>query len=131
MPPSLTCSIVGHVFKIAETASTYSWVMPLEISLSGILAPTFSPSTSITIETRSNTGYLMSRSTQPKFSTNCALPCRTCLTTDLSSCLSCYSDPTLVSSKIILSGTQCVSACNNRQYYNNNSNQCDSCSSIC
>ncbi len=98
--------------------------MPLQISISGITAPTFTPSTTLTIQTKSATGYLVSRDTSIIFQTACTLPCQTCSPTTTTTCLSCYSNPLLVSSKTILSNSQCVAACANGLYYNNMSSQC-------
>lgn len=73
----------------------------------------------------------MSRDTSLTFSTACTLPCRTCSPSDPTLCLSCYSDPLLVSGKTMLSGSQCVAACANRFYFNTATSQCDGCSSLC
>lgn len=119
------------MFRVYRPLVTYAWVMPLQITLAGINAPVFTPSSSISIETRSTSGFLMSRDTSMTFTTACTLPCRTCSVSDLTVCTGCYSDPLLVSGKTMLSGSQCVAACANKFYFNNATSQCDSCSSLC
>lgn len=92
--------------------------------------PVFTPSTSIYVQSYSTTQYLMDRSTNVIFTTECTLPCRQC-TTNTSACTGCYSNGSLVSNKIILSNSTCISLCGNGKYLDTNTSTCENCHSIC
>ena len=110
------------------TSTTGSWVTPISFTIKDFTTPRYTPSSPITVETYSERGYLMGRDGSMVFETECTLPCRTC---SGSTCTSCYSDPTLVSSRVILSGDECVSACSNGFYQDSSTGECEQCSSLC
>lgn len=49
LPSGLTCGVSGNIFTISRSSVSYTWIMPLQLSLSGITAPSFTPSTSLII----------------------------------------------------------------------------------
>lgn len=49
LPSGLTCGVNGNIFTISRSSVSYTWIMPLQLSLSGITAPSFTPSTSLII----------------------------------------------------------------------------------
>ena len=97
---------------------------PIDFTLKQITCPSYTPSSEIQIETYSSSNYRMSWDSSITFETGCTLPCRTCLSDDSASCLSCYDNEILVSGMTILDGTSCTSACGNGEYYDNSTNQC-------
>lgn len=61
------------------------------------------------------------------FELSCFLPCRTCLTTNMSFCLSCYSNST---EKVLQNGT-CLSTCQTGYYYDGAVERCFECVDPC
>lgn len=49
LPNGLVCGVSGNIFTISRSSVSYTWIMPLQLSLSGIIAPSFTPSTSLII----------------------------------------------------------------------------------
>lgn len=101
------------------------------IQILNLSYPSKSPSLPVHITIKTLTGqYIISKSNPIYWSTSCTLPCRTCSSTNLSSCQSCYSNSSLVDGSILYqpSTNQCVRVCDNRYFPNLTDNKCYLCS---
>ncbi len=108
------------------------FVFPFQVTLQNVLTPKSSPSSKVFLETYTSDSYLIDRNSDIIFATACTLPCKGCVSaTQPSQCTSCYSDPTLVSNLVILSGSTCTSACPIGQYQNTTTSSCLPCSTNC
>lgn len=118
----------SNVLKIVSTG-----VFPatLAITISGITNPSASSNSPIFIETYNSANKLYDQDYSVKFQRFCTAYCRTCLSTNTSSCSTCYTDGTLVSGNTILSGTTCTSGCGSGSYYNTSTMACATCSTNC
>jgi proprotein convertase subtilisin/kexin type 5 len=66
------------------------------------------------------------------FTTACQLPCRTCSNTNTSSCLTCYSNPSISNFPYIHQNTStCNNICPQNTYFNTTTLICLDCSSTC
>ena len=72
----------------------------------------------------------MDSNTQIYFSTACTLPCRTC-PSSATTCASCYTNTSLVSGKIYLNSSACVSVCALGLYLDTPTNSCLLCVAPC
>jgi proprotein convertase subtilisin/kexin type 5 len=114
------------------TVASGSFVFPFQFTLRNILTPKFTPSSKVYLETYTSDSYLIDRNSDILFATACTLPCKGCVSAVLNSqCTSCYSDPTLVSNLVILSGNTCRSVCPIGQYEDTNTVSCVPCSTNC
>lgn len=139
---SLTCSafvdftgsctyVANQTIKVAGTFN--SSVMGLTIS--GFTSRTYVPPT-VTYTVLNSfdvSGYKMDESFQDiSFQLACTLPCQTCLTTNTSSCLSCYGTALVTTAIYFLSNaSQCYTTCPDTTYNNNGLLVCSGCSSNC
>ena len=130
VPSSITCTleIASNTLRLVS-ATTIS--LPFSFSVNNIITPSFSPSTTIYLQTFSNTNFAIDQNNNIIFQTSCTLPCRTCPTLEPNTCNDCYTNTTLVSNRIYLNGTRCVSFCENGYFVNNVTNICDKCTSTC
>jgi hypothetical protein len=87
-PLGYTCLVSGS--QIDLTVTTLG-SLPT-ITISNIVSPSLSPSTKISLLTYTQSDYLIDQSQSILWSASCQLPCRTCLPSNISSCLACYSD---------------------------------------
>lgn len=120
---AVTCSVLStapSIVKIVPTsASTFS-TGSLQIMVGIVLTPTaYSPTYSAsTLTSYDSSNFAVSRnSTLIKFSPTCSLPCRECVASQPTQCLSCYSASSNVTSLIYFAQTVnqtyggCYSAC--------------------
>ena len=122
-----------------KTANAISIQIPTNytstsIQVRNLTYPSSSPSLPIYITLKTfTTQYILSRSNSIYWSISCNLPCKTCSSTNLSSCQSCYSNSSLVDGYILFqpSTNQCVRVCDNRYFANLTDNKCYLCSSQC
>lgn len=123
-----TCAINGNVVTI----STPSLANLTAITITNLLTPSGDKSTIVSLSTYSSNGYLIGQTTSIFWQAACMLPCKEC-TTNVTSCLSCYSDPVLAQSRILylpLNYT-CVTGCGDNYYQNLTTNFCMACSPSC
>ena len=133
---SVTCANSGYSCANTSSVLTLTNTNPTAlqtITIGNILAPALSPSTPITIEIYSGTGYLIARGASIVWSASCSLPCRTCSSSNSSACLTCYSDLTVAQGRVLYSAVNstCVSVCGDTFYKNYTLNTCEACSSSC
>ena len=134
LPSGYTCAInqTNYDNSFVITVASGSFVFPFQFTLRNILTPKFTPSSKVYLETYTSDSYLIDRNSDILFATACTLPCKGCVSAVLSSqCTSCYSDPTLVSNLVILSGNSCRSVCPIGQYEDTNTASCVPCSTNC
>lgn len=127
LPSGITCTIQGS--NVIVNSSTF-FSLPLIFTINNLTAPSFSPSSNIYIQTMSSTNYVMDSNTQIFFTTSCTLPCKTC-STPTTSCLSCYTNSSLVAAQIYFSNASCVSVCGNGFYLDSVTNSCTTCPTPC
>ena len=126
--PSGTSCTLQSTNLIINSSTVVS--LPLIFTINNITAPSFSPSSNIYIQTFSSSNYLMDSNTQVFFTTSCTLPCRTC-STPTTTCLSCYTNPSLVAGQIYFNTSNCVSVCGNGYYLDSVISSCTLCPTPC
>jgi hypothetical protein len=105
----------------------------MTLSISGMTSPKTLPSDSTVFTTFDSAQYIIDQSsTDINFSLACNLPCKTCPSTDLNNCTSCYNDTTITTS-IYFNGqtNKCVTTCTNGYYPDSIQFKCTACNSIC
>ena len=122
---------INNTIKVSGTFNNS--VMGLTIS--GFRTPTAPPSV-LTYSTigsfDSNSHKIDESTTDISFSLNCNLPCRTCSTTNRSSCSSCYTNILVTSSRFFHAGSSnCYVNCPDTTYNNNSTTLCAPCDSNC
>lgn len=127
-PAGIICTIQGTSIVINSTTTI---ALPLVGAINNIIAPGFSPSSNIYLQSFSSTAYTMDSNTQIYFAAACTLPCRGCSSSQPASCTSCYSNAALVQGQIYLSNSSCVSVCGLQLYLSNSTNSCSSCVAPC
>lgn len=124
-----TCSIISNqISLIINATSTTS-----SFTIRNIITPKIAPSTTISFTTYSSNNYIIDYGQTIKWNILCQLPCKTCSSLNSSACLSCYSDESLVQSKILYHSPNetCVSECGELFYKNYTLSTCSPCSSQC
>lgn len=105
--------------------------LPLVIvlSINSLTAPSFgTPAQTFTLATfDSNSNSVQFDNSSVVFNNNCSLSCKTCLSTNSSACLSCYTPSTL--NLTLLYGETCVSSCPSNSFQQNLT--CIACDSSC
>lgn len=126
--PGYTCVIDGKLVKLS--VNTLGIIN--SILVKNLIAPSNSPSTTISFATYSSSGYLIDQNSIIVWNAACTLPCKTCLTVT-TQCLSCYTDEVLAQSRVLYfaANLSCVADCGDKYYRNYSTNVCLGCSSSC
>jgi hypothetical protein len=99
--------------------------------VTGFTSPAAPPTDYTTINSYENSYLVDQNSSFIKFSINCILPCRTCSSANVSSCLSCYNNPSISNLNLYYPATnQCLSLCPSA-YYASPSLTCLPCAATC
>lgn len=128
LPAGAACVVYANKSIVV---SSDSFTLPLQLTITNLVLPSFTPSTNIYLQTYSSTTFLMDRNTQIVFATTCTLPCRLCNTLTPTICTGCYSNSALVSGQTILSSGACTSLCTTGNYLNTLTSECVPCSINC
>jgi proprotein convertase subtilisin/kexin type 5 len=105
----------------------------MTLSISGITSPKSFPGDSTVFTTYDPKQYIIDQSsTDINFTLACNLPCKTCPSTDLNNCTSCYNDTTITTSIYFNEpSNKCVTTCNSGYYPDSTQFKCTACNSIC
>jgi len=96
---SSNCTSNGYSCVILNNQVTFVVSNPgtlAMLTIKNIITPSLSPSTAISLSTYSSNGYLIDQNSIMIWAIICQLPCKTCQPANISSCLSCYSNLSLV-----------------------------------
>lgn len=123
------CTLLANSL-IRVNAATAS---EMGITITGLIAPNEEPTQYVRIRSFTAAGDKIDESINDViFSAKCDLPCRTCSSTNTSSCLTCYSN-TDISVEVLLhdAGDFCYEVCPDSTYENTLGTKCLDCSSVC
>lgn len=126
--------ISSTLLRLTKTTAT-SALLAESVAIANISTPSFTPSTSIVVETFTSSNHKADRSVATMvWQTSCNLPCRSCLGSP-DNCQSCYSDPLLAQSRTLLftngSNNTCLAQCPDTFFLQSSSSSCQPCSSSC
>ena len=134
IPSSLSCStwscsaVSSNLLKVTNITSTSQ----VTFTISGMLAPLSSNSNYVTLTSYFNIYKVDENSNNILFTATCPLPCRTCLSTNSSLCLSCYSNSAISPLPYFYSTTStCYSVCPFATYLDSSTNKCVDCDTQC
>lgn len=132
-------SNASSILTYTKTVNTLDLQIPVnstitEIYIQNLTFPSSSPSLPIYVSLKtSTTQYLIARSSAIYWTISCDLPCKTCLSTNMSSCQSCYINSSLVDGYILFQSStkKCVRVCDDMYFPNLTDNKCYLCSTQC
>lgn len=134
IPSSLSCStwscsvVSSNLLKVNNITSTSQ----ITFTVTGMIAPQSANTNYITVGSYYNIYKVDENNNKILFAATCVLPCRTCITTNSSACLSCYSNTNITTLHYLYALTYtCYSTCPSFTYLDISTSKCLDCSTQC